>query len=86
MSYRIYSWVVIIWLLLIDGLVIRYYMPREQLYVFRVVMSLLLTIGICYYAVRKWRNESSVEDSLWKIVSAAFICLFWTVMIVLHIF
>ena len=55
MSYRIYSWVVLIWLLLIDGLIIRYYMPREQLYVFRVVMSLLLTIGVCYYAVRKWR-------------------------------
>lgn len=86
MSYRIYSWVVLIWLLLIDGLIIRYYMPREQLYVFRVVMSLLLTIGICYYAVQKWRNESSVEDSLWKIVLASFICLFWTVMILLRYF
>ena len=86
MSYRIYSWVVLIWLLLIDGLIIRYYMPREQLYVFRVVMSLLLTLGVCYYAVRKWRNESSVEDSLWKVVSAALICLFWTVMILLRCF
>ena len=86
MSYRTYSFIAMMWLLLVDGVIIRNFLDRGSLYVFRIVMVLLISVGSSYYIAQKWKDETATKDPLWKMITGLFLCLFWGVMVFLRYF
>ena len=79
MNYRTYSRIVV-WWIFIDMIIKSYWFSdhfhpdSEFIRFIRIVVPLFLSVGVGYYGMRKWRNETAVEEPWWRIVT--FLCVF----------
>lgn len=86
MNYRTYS-LIVVWWIFIDMMIKSYWFSEnfhpdsECIRLIRIVVPLLLSVGVGYYGMRKWRNKTAVVEPWWRIVTLLCIFLLMSVII-----